>query len=219
MRVLVVNAGSSSLKSQLIETDGKVTLMKCLAEKVGTPGAFMNVSFAPDFQKTTYNVADMPVQECLAKLLDILVDDPESPISSLSQIDAIGNRVVAGGEYFTRSVIIDEAVREKLAICEELAPLHNPPADACIDLMREAMAQHPAGRGLRHRFPCDHASESLHVTPCRVNTTRSTAFAAMARTERAIVMPHSKPRTCLDDPCATWALSLAIWATAARSQQ
>lgn len=76
MRVLVVNAGSSSLKSQLIETDGKVTLMKCLAEKVGTPGAFMNVSFAPDFQKTTYNVADMPVQECLAKLLDILVDDP-----------------------------------------------------------------------------------------------------------------------------------------------
>lgn len=80
MRVLVVNAGSSSLKSQLIETDGKVTLMKCLAEKVGTPGAFMNVSFAPDFQKTTYNVADMPVQECLAKLLDILVDDPESPI-------------------------------------------------------------------------------------------------------------------------------------------
>ena len=143
MRVLVVNAGSSSLKSQLIETDGKVTLMKCLAEKVGTPGAFMNVSFAPDFQKTTYNVADMPVQECLAKLLDILVDDPESPISSLSQIDAIGNRVVAGGEYFTRSVIIDEAVREKLAICEELAPLHNPPADACIDLMRELMPNTP----------------------------------------------------------------------------
>ena len=93
--------------------------------------------------KTTYNVADMPVQECLAKLLDILVDDPESPISSLSQIDAIGNRVVAGGEYFTRSVIIDEAVREKLAICEELAPLHNPPADACIDLMREAMPNTP----------------------------------------------------------------------------
>ena len=143
MRVLVVNAGSSSLKSQLIETDGKVTLMKCLAEKVGTQSAFMNVSFAPDFQKTTYNVADMPVQECLAKLLDILVDDPESPISSLSQIDAIGNRVVAGGEYFTRSVIIDEAVREKLAICEELAPLHNPPADACIDLMREAMPNTP----------------------------------------------------------------------------
>ena len=73
MRILVVNAGSSSLKSQLIETDGKVSLMKCLAEKVGTPDAYMNVSFAPDFQKATYRVADMTVAECLKKLLEVLV--------------------------------------------------------------------------------------------------------------------------------------------------
>ena len=120
MRILVVNAGSSSLKSQLIETDGKVSLMKCLAEKVGTPDAYMNVAFAPDFQKATYHVADMTVAECLKKLLEVLVDDPESPISDLSQIDAIGNRIVAGGEYFTKSVIIDEPAREKLELCEEL---------------------------------------------------------------------------------------------------
>ena len=120
MRILVVNAGSSSLKSQLIETDGKVSLMKCLAEKVGTPDAYMNVSFAPDFQKATYRVADMTVAECLKKLLEVLVDDPESPISDLSQVDAIGNRIVAGGEYFTKSVIIDEPAREKLELCEEL---------------------------------------------------------------------------------------------------
>ena len=81
MRILVVNAGSSSLKSQLIETDGKVSLMKCLAEKVGTPDAYMNVAFAPDFQKVTYHVADMTVAECLKKLLEALVDDP-SPSSS-----------------------------------------------------------------------------------------------------------------------------------------
>ena len=120
MRILVVNAGSSSLKSQLIETDGKVSLMKCLAEKVGTPDAYMNVAFAPDFQKVTYHVADMTVAECLKKLLEALVDDPESPISDLSQIDAIGNRIVAGGEYFTKSVIIDGPAREKLELCEEL---------------------------------------------------------------------------------------------------
>lgn len=143
MRILVVNAGSSSLKSQLIETDGKVSLMKCLAEKVGTPDAYMNVSFAPDFQKATYRVADMTVAECLKKLLEVLVDDPESPISDLSQIDAIGNRIVAGGEYFTKSVIIDEPAREKLELCEELAPLHNPPADACIDMMRKLMPDTP----------------------------------------------------------------------------
>ena len=138
MRILVVNAGSSSLKSQLIETDGKVSLMK-----VGTPDAYMNVSFAPDFQKATYRVADMTVAECLKKLLEVLVDDPESPISDLSQIDAIGNRIVAGGEYFTKSVIIDESAREKLELCEELAPLHNPPADACIDMMAALMPNTP----------------------------------------------------------------------------
>lgn len=143
MIVLVVNAGSSSLKSQLIETDGKVALMKCLAEKVGTPEAYMNVSFAPDFQKVTYNVANLTVAECLAKLLEVLVDDPESPISGLNQIDAIGNRIVAGGEYFTKSVVIDDDAREKLTVCEELAPLHNPPADACIDMMRELMPEVP----------------------------------------------------------------------------
>ena len=143
MRVLVVNAGSSSLKSQLIETDGKMSLMKCLAEKVGTPEAYMNVSFAPDFQKTTYNVGGMTVEECLKKLLEVLVDDPESPVSSLNQIDGVGNRIVAGGEYFSKAALIDDAARADLAKCEELAPLHNPPADACIDMMRELMPEVP----------------------------------------------------------------------------
>ncbi len=143
MLVLVVNAGSSSLKSQLIETDGKLVQMKCLAEKVGTDAAFMNISFAPDFDKIRYNVSGMSVAQCLAKLLDIMIDDPESPISGLGQIDAVGNRIVAGGEYFTRTTLIDEEAREKLAHCEELAPLHNPAADACIDMLSELMPETP----------------------------------------------------------------------------
>ncbi|MCI9128826.1 MAG: acetate kinase [Eggerthellaceae bacterium] len=143
MRVLVVNAGSSSLKCQLIETDGKVSLMKCLAEKVGKDDAYMSISFAPDFQKSTYSVSGLSVPECLKRLLDILVDDPESPISGLGQIDAIGNRIVAGGEYFSKAALIDEAAREKLDLCEDLAPLHNPPADACIDMMRSIMPDTP----------------------------------------------------------------------------
>ena len=53
--------------------------MKCLAEKVGTSDAYMNVSFAPDFKKTKYQMPGLSVSECLAKLLDILVEDPESP--------------------------------------------------------------------------------------------------------------------------------------------
>lgn len=143
MLVLVVNAGSSSLKSQLIETEGKVARMKCLAEKVGDEGAFMNVSFAPDFQKVTYNVSGLTVAQCLAKLLDVMSDDPESPISGLEQIDAIGNRIVAGGEYFTRAALIDDEARANLDKCEELAPLHNPAADACIDMLHDLMPGTP----------------------------------------------------------------------------
>ena len=143
MLVLVVNAGSSSLKSQLIDTNNQLSLMRCLAEKVGSPEAFMNVSFAPDFAKTSYDVAGLTVPECLKELLDILVQDPKSPISSLDQIDAIGNRVVAGGEYFSKATLIDDDARAKLEACEELAPLHNPPADACIDMMHKMMPDTP----------------------------------------------------------------------------
>ena len=143
MLVLVVNAGSSSLKCQLIETDGKITLMKCLAEKVATPQASMTVSFAPGFSKQSYPVEGLSVVACLRELLDVLVSNPDSPIRSLDQIDAIGNRIVAGGEYFTHAALIDEDARTKLARCEELAPLHNPSADACIDLLRDLMPTTP----------------------------------------------------------------------------
>ena len=143
MKVLVVNAGSSSLKCQLIESDGKVSLMKCLAERVGGEDAAMSVSFFPDFAKVRYNVAGLTVAGCLRKLLDIMTDDPESPISGLDQIEAVGNRIVAGGEYFTKATLIDEKAREDLAKCEELAPLHNPAADACIDMLHELMPSIP----------------------------------------------------------------------------
>lgn len=143
MLVLVVNAGSSSLKSQLIETQGKRVLMKCLAQKVGRPDASMTVSFAPDFQKQTYDVAGLTVEECLVKLLDVLATDPASPIDSLDEIDAVGNRLVAGGEYFTEATLIDNEAREHLAAVEELAPLHSPVADRCIDTVHRLLPNTP----------------------------------------------------------------------------
>ncbi len=143
MLVLVVNAGSSTLKCQLIQTDGKVRLMKCLAERIGDADAVMEVAFAPDFVASEQSVAGLSVEECLDLLLDILISSPESPISSLDEIGAIGNRIVAGGEYFSASVLIDHDVLEKLKRCEELAPLHNPSADACIELMRRRLPHTP----------------------------------------------------------------------------
>ena len=139
MIVLVVNAGSSTLKCQLIQTDGKIRLMKSLAERIGDADAAMEVAFAPNFQKRAYPVPGLTVEQCLGRLLDLLAADPESPISSLSEIQAVGNRIVAGGEYFSESVLVDGDVFQKLLRCEELAPLHNPHADACIKLVEQRL--------------------------------------------------------------------------------
>ncbi len=143
MLVLVVNAGSSSLKSQLIETETGESSMKCLAEKVGLEDGFMNISFAPDFEKKTYEMPNATVADCLAKLLEVLDTDPASPVESLDEIGAIGNRVVHGGEYFSSSVLIDDDVLAKIESCSDLAPLHNPPGLACIYKTRELYPNMP----------------------------------------------------------------------------
>ncbi len=144
MLVLVVNAGSSSLKCQLIETDGKKALMRALAERVGTPEASMKVAFEPEMKWRDEAVAaGAEVPDCLDLLLNLLQNDANSPISSLDEIQAIGNRIVSGGEYFSESVIIDDRVFEKIDECCALAPLHNPAAVACIRLLRKRLAHVP----------------------------------------------------------------------------
>ncbi len=144
MLVLVVNAGSSSLKCQLIQSYGKQCLMKALAERVGTPEASMQVSFAPDMEKRPVEVPEgASVPDCLNVLLDLLNNDPSSPISSINDIQAIGNRIVAGGEYFSESVLIGPDELEKIDECKALAPLHNPAAVACIRLLEERLPDTP----------------------------------------------------------------------------
>lgn len=168
MIVLVVNAGSSTLKCQLIQTDGKACLMKSLAERIGSPDASMTVSFpqvsgassAPSVSddapapalapapaapvKRECPLGDAPIEDALSRLLDILASDPASPLpGGIADIEAVGNRIVSGGEYFSSSVLIDDDAFEKIRRCEVLAPLHNPPADACIALMRERLPQTP----------------------------------------------------------------------------
>ncbi|MGI6221661.1 MAG: acetate/propionate family kinase [Coriobacteriales bacterium] len=143
MLILVLNAGSSSLKCQLIQTEDTSVHMKSVAEKVGTPDCYMSISFAPDFEKKVTQLPNMNVADCLEKVVEALAEDPDSPIISLSEIEAVGNRIVAGGEWFDAPTLIDNEARAYLALCEELAPLHNPHADACIDMMRELLPNTP----------------------------------------------------------------------------
>ena len=147
MIVLVVNAGSSTLKCQLIQTDGKICLMKSLAERIGEPLAMQLITFIDpktgEKTKRVDPIPEMDITHAFERLLNILVTDDASPVRSLSEIDAIGNRIVSGGEYFTHSVIIDDDAFEKIKKCSELAPLHNPPAAACIQYSLEKMPNTP----------------------------------------------------------------------------
>lgn len=151
--VLVVNAGSSSLKCQLIQTDGKVCLMRTLAQRLGEAAASIKVTFSPDSPQPAQvlsgepgTAAGLDTPGCLARVLDLLDQHPDSPLATvggLAAVQAIGNRLVTGGEWFTAPALVDDAVLERLRECEEIAPLHNPPADACIQMMRERLPHVP----------------------------------------------------------------------------
>ena len=125
MKVLVINAGSSSLKYQLLDTNSQEVLAKGLCERIGIDGKFTYK--APG--KPTVDAADvaMPTHaEAIQAVLAALVDPLGGVISSMSEIDAVGHRVVHGGETFARSVRIDDRVMAALEENVPLAPLHNP---------------------------------------------------------------------------------------------
>ena len=125
MKVLVINAGSSSLKYQLLDTDNQEVLAKGLCERIGIDGKFTYK--APG--KNTIDAVDvaMPTHsEAIQAVLNALVDADNGVIASMSEIEAVGHRVVHGGETFACSVKIDDTVMAALEECIPLAPLHNP---------------------------------------------------------------------------------------------
>ena len=125
MKVLVINCGSSSLKYQLIDSETEEALAVGLCERIGIDG---RLNHTP--KKTGEKVViekDMPDHEvAIGMVIDALIDPEHGVISSLQEIDAIGHRLVHGGEKFTKSVIIDEEVIKGVEEVSPLAPLHNP---------------------------------------------------------------------------------------------
>ncbi len=125
MNILVINAGSSSLKYQLLDPASQQVLAKGLCERIGIDGKFTYK--APG--KNTIDAVDvaMPTHsEAIQAVLNALVDPQNGVIASMEEIDAVGHRVVHGGEKFAKSVKIDAAVMEAIEECNPLAPLHNP---------------------------------------------------------------------------------------------
>ena len=125
MNILVINAGSSSLKYQLLNPETQQVLAKGLCERIGIDGKF---TYKPE-GKQAVKEADvaMPTHnEAIKAVLDALVDPANGVIGSMKEIDAVGHRVVHGGEKFARSVLITEEVMAAIEECNPLAPLHNP---------------------------------------------------------------------------------------------
>lgn len=142
MKILVINCGSSSLKYQLIDMDHEVVVAKGLVERIGIEGSKLTQKVEGRekyiVEKTMNNH-----QDAIKEVLDALVDEKNGVISNLSEISAVGHRVVHGGEKYAESVLIDDSVMNALDECVKLAPLHNPPNITGIKACRNLMPNVP----------------------------------------------------------------------------
>ncbi|MCX5633663.1 MAG: acetate kinase [Phycisphaerae bacterium] len=125
MKVLVINAGSSSIKYQLFEMPAEKVLAKGLLEKIGEENSQLNHFSDSKEHKIRTKVADHSAGMKL--ILDTLVAPQTGVIKNVSEISAVGHRVVHGGEEFTGSVVIDDTVIASIEKFADIAPLHNPP--------------------------------------------------------------------------------------------
>ena len=144
MNILVINAGSSSLKYQLLNPDTQEVLAKGLCERIGIDGKFTYKPAGKDPIKDA-DVAMPTHSEAIQTVLHALVYEKSGVIGSMKEIDAVGHRVVHGGEAFSGSVLITDEVMAALEECIPLAPLHNPAnitgIKACVDVMGKDVPQ------------------------------------------------------------------------------
>ena len=138
MKILVLNCGSSSIKSALFNMDDRSVMASGGAERVGLDGAFVKVKL-PNGEKREIK-HDIPEHTEGVKFIFSLLTDPEiGAIKDLREIDAVGHRMVHGGEKFNKSVVINDEVLRVFKECIDLAPLHNPANLKGVEAVSELM--------------------------------------------------------------------------------
>ena len=141
MSVLVINCGSSSLKYQLIDSDTEAVLAKGLCERIGIDGRLVYQKAGNDKEITE---ASMPThKEAIQMVLEALTNEKTGAIKSLAEVNAIGHRIVHGGEKFASSAIITDEMIKAVEECNDLAPLHNPANLIGIRVCSELMPNVP----------------------------------------------------------------------------
>lgn len=138
MKVLVINAGSSSLKYQLIDMTNETVLAKGLCDRIGIENSFIKQSKG-DEEAVVISKVLKNHRDAIEAVISALTDEKIGVIKSMSEISAVGHRIVHGGEKFNSSAIINEKVMEAVRECIDIAPLHNPPniigIEACQQIM------------------------------------------------------------------------------------
>ena len=125
MKVLVLNCGSSSIKYQLIDMKSEVVLAKGVVEKIGLKGSFIK-NERHDGNKVKLDGEILDHQSGIEYILGMMISKERGVIKDLDEIDAIGHRVVHGGETFQGSCYLDDVTIKGIEDCSDLAPLHNP---------------------------------------------------------------------------------------------
>ncbi len=142
MKILVINCGSSSLKYQLVDMKSESVMAKGLVERIGITGSVL--THRPEGADKV--VIEHPMKDhkdAIKLVLDTLIDPKHGVLKEMSEISAVGHRVVHGGEKYSASVLIDDEVMKALDECTHLAPLHNPPNIIGINACRSLMPDTP----------------------------------------------------------------------------
>ncbi len=142
MKILVINSGSSSVKYKLIDTSDSRTLAEGGVEKIGLPDGFLKFK-RPDGSKQIAELGHIDHKAAIRAILDNLTDAETGCIAGFDEIDAVGHRVVHGGEKFSESVLIDKDVEAKIRECYDIAPLHNPANMTGIEAITALMPDVP----------------------------------------------------------------------------
>jgi len=141
MKILVVNAGSSSLKYQLIDMETEKVLAKGGCERIGIKGSCLKTKYNGEEKEFKENMPDHKV--AIELVLDVLTDNEIGVIKSMDEIGAVGHRVVASGEYFKKTTLVTPEVLKTMEKTFELAPLHNFAAYTCVKACMEVMPKTP----------------------------------------------------------------------------
>lgn len=142
MKILVINCGSSSLKYQLIDMENEKNLASGLVERIGMEGSVLTQK-VEEREKYIVKTPMKDHKDAIKIVLSVLVDKENGVIADMTEISAVGHRVVHGGEKYSKSVLIDDQVMIALEEVAKLAPLHNPPNIIGINACRELMPNTP----------------------------------------------------------------------------